>query len=59
MKLLKILQKLAKEEGQDLVEYTLLIALIAFAATSGTKSLANRINTAFDNLGTTLSSYTS
>lgn len=43
---------LMKEEGQDLVEYALLIALIAFAATAGIKSLATNLNTAFSNIAT-------
>jgi pilus assembly protein Flp/PilA len=43
---------LMKEEGQDLVEYALLIALIAFAATAGIKTLATNLNTAFTNIGT-------
>jgi pilus assembly protein Flp/PilA len=53
------LQKLVKEEGQDLIEYALVVALIAFAATAGMNALAGKINTAFTNIGTTLSTYTS
>jgi pilus assembly protein Flp/PilA len=47
------------EEGQDLIEYALVVALIAFAATAGMGSLAKALNTAFGNVGTTLSSYVS
>lgn len=36
---------LEKEEGQDLVEYALIVALIALAATAGMESLADAINT--------------
>jgi len=47
------------EEGQDLVEYALVVALIAFGATAGMTSLATGINTAFSNvssqLGTSIS----
>jgi pilus assembly protein Flp/PilA len=47
------------EEGQDLVEYALVVALIAFGATAGMTSLASGINTAFGNvssqLGTSIS----
>jgi pilus assembly protein Flp/PilA len=43
-----------KEEGQDLVEYALVVALIAFAATAGMKSLATSINTTFTNISTSL-----
>ena len=46
------------EEGQDLIEYALIVALIAFAATAGMSSLATGINKAFSNIGTTLTSYT-
>ncbi|WP_263419489.1 Flp family type IVb pilin [Terriglobus albidus] len=45
---------LLKEEGQDLIEYALVVALIAFAATAGMSTLANNINNAFQNIGTTL-----
>jgi pilus assembly protein Flp/PilA len=48
------LKNLVKEEGQDLVEYALVVALIAFAATAGMQTLANNINTTFGNLATTL-----
>jgi pilus assembly protein Flp/PilA len=42
------------EEGQDLIEYALLIAFVAFAATLGMKSLATDINGAFTSIGTQL-----
>jgi pilus assembly protein Flp/PilA len=57
-KLYVAIKGLMKEEGQDLVEYALVVALIAFAATAGMKSLATNINTVFANLGTTLTSTT-
>ncbi len=41
---------LQNEEGQDLVEYALLVALIAFACTSGMGHLATSINSAFDKI---------
>jgi pilus assembly protein Flp/PilA len=48
-----------REEAQDLVEYALVVALIAFGATAGMKNLASAINTAFSNvssrLGTSIS----
>jgi len=37
----------SQEEGQDLIEYALVVALIAFAATVGMGSVANAINNAF------------
>ena len=50
---------LADEQGQDLIEYALVVALIAFAATAGMNSVATKINTAFTNIGTKLTTYTS
>jgi pilus assembly protein Flp/PilA len=47
---------LSRDEGQDLVEYALVVALIALAATAGMKSLATALNTGFTNIGTTLNS---
>ena len=47
------------EEGQDLVEYALVVALIAFGATTGMKSLATGLNKAFGQISTTLGSYIS
>jgi pilus assembly protein Flp/PilA len=51
----KILKRLWKdEEGQDLIEYALLVALVALAATAGMNTLATAINAAFAALGTSL-----
>ena len=47
------------DSGQDLIEYALVVALIAFAATAGMSSVAAKINTAFTSIGTTLTSYVS
>jgi pilus assembly protein Flp/PilA len=52
----KIQTLLMNEEGQDLIEYGLLVALIGFAATAGMKTLAIDINTLFTNIGSTLTS---
>jgi len=49
----------AREEGQDLVEYALLIAMLAFAATSGMASLATSVNQVLTTVGGTISSATS
>jgi pilus assembly protein Flp/PilA len=46
----------SREEGQDLVEYALVVALIAFGATAGMKNLAGAINTAFSNVSSQLGS---
>jgi pilus assembly protein Flp/PilA len=45
---------LKNEEGQDLVEYALVVALIAFAAIAGMGVLATDINVAFTNIGNKL-----
>jgi pilus assembly protein Flp/PilA len=56
---LNLLMKLWKEEeGQDLVEYALLVVLIALAATLGMKGLANAINATFLAAGTNLTANT-
>jgi pilus assembly protein Flp/PilA len=47
------------DSGQDLIEYALVVALIAFAATAGMDTVANQINQAFTNIGTKLTTYTS
>lgn len=52
----KIQSAKMSEEGQDLIEYALLVALIAFAATAGMGTLANDINNAFKTIGNTLNS---
>jgi pilus assembly protein Flp/PilA len=49
----------ADERGQDLIEYALVVALIAFAAAAGMQTVATKINTAFTNIGTKLTTYTS
>ena len=54
----KLQNQLTREEGQDLIEYALVVALIALAATAGMKSLANSINTAFGTIGNSLTTYT-
>jgi len=59
MKLYAKLEIVMQESGQDLVEYALVVALIAFAAATGMKSLATALNTAFATIGNTLSTYTS
>jgi pilus assembly protein Flp/PilA len=59
LKLSVMLQILKDENGQDLIEYALVVALIALAATAGMSAVAGGINQAFTNIGTKLSTYTS
>jgi len=47
------------EEGQGLVEYLLILALVAFAATAGMGSLASFLNQAFSAIGSLLNKYIS
>jgi pilus assembly protein Flp/PilA len=51
---MQLRQLLAREEGQDLVEYALVVALIAFGAIAGMQFLATGINLAFSGIATTL-----
>ena len=45
-----------RDEGQDLVEYALVVALIAFGAITGMGYLATGLNTAFSTIASTLTS---
>lgn len=47
------------ESGQDLIEYALVVALIAFAAIVGMNSVATGINQAFSQIASKLTSATS
>jgi len=51
---LMLRNRLTEEEGQDLVEYALIIALIALACVAGLQGLATAIQAAFTNIGTNL-----
>jgi pilus assembly protein Flp/PilA len=44
-----------REEGQDLVEYALLVALIALVCVTGVSNVATAINTVFSNISASLS----
>jgi len=43
-----------REEGQDLVEYALVVALVAFGAIAGMNALAGGINSAFGTVSSKL-----
>jgi pilus assembly protein Flp/PilA len=58
LKLSVMLQILKDESGQDLIEYALVVALIAFAATAGMSSVAAAINAAFISISGKISTYT-
>ncbi len=57
LKLVVMIERLKEEGGQDLVEYALVVALVAFAATAGMNSLATGLNAAFTQIAATLNSY--
>jgi Flp pilus assembly pilin Flp len=46
-----------EESGQGLIEYLLIIALIALGAVIGMGSVASYINSAFNKIGSKLGSY--
>jgi pilus assembly protein Flp/PilA len=55
LKLLVKMQELVnREEGQDLVEYALLVSLIALAAVVSSKALGTGISTIFTNISTSI-----
>ena len=50
---------IGNQSGQDLIEYALVVALIALAATAGMSTIATKLNAAFTSVGTKLTTYTS
>jgi len=52
-----VIQLHRDETGQGLVEYALILALVAFAAVVAMQTLASDINNAFTGIGSILSSY--
>jgi pilus assembly protein Flp/PilA len=55
-KLIALRAYLMREDGQDLVEYALVVALIAFGAVAAMKGLSSEINTAFKQISSELAS---
>ena len=45
---------MSREEGQDLVEYALIVALMAFGCVAGMQSLASGVNLAFNSVSSEL-----
>jgi pilus assembly protein Flp/PilA len=50
----KLQNLMNREEGQDLVEYALLVSLIALAAITGVGKVATAVTTIFTNISTSL-----
>jgi len=44
-------ERFVSEDGQDLVEYALVLALIALGATAGMNTLAGDLSSAFSSVG--------
>jgi Flp pilus assembly pilin Flp len=55
----RLVRALSQPRGQDLVEYALVIGLLALGTIAGVNSLAAGLNTAFSNLGNYLVNVTS
>jgi pilus assembly protein Flp/PilA len=53
----KLYLMLHDESGQDLIEYAMVVSLIAMAATAGMSDVATKINVAFTNIGTKITTY--
>jgi len=52
--LVKLQGLINREEGQDLVEYALLVALVALACITGVNNVAKAVTTVFTNISTSL-----
>jgi len=50
----KLQNLMTREEGQDLVEYALLVCLIALAAIVGVNKVATAVTTVFSNISASL-----
>ncbi|HUK14875.1 MAG TPA: hypothetical protein VLW65_00605 [Bryobacteraceae bacterium] len=57
LKLYAKMQIFKQDHGQDLIEYLLVAALVALAATAGMTSLATSLNKAFSAIASTLTAY--
>jgi pilus assembly protein Flp/PilA len=51
---IKLQNLTSREEGQDLVEYALLVALVALAAITGVKNVATAVNSVFSTISGSL-----
>ncbi len=54
LKLYAKLQGLKNDEGQDLVEYALLVALIALVCVAGVNNVATAVNNVFSTISSSL-----
>ena len=57
MSFMQVVRRLTRDDsGQDLLEYALLVALIALVALGAVKLAGNSVNTIFSNIASQLSS---
>ena len=54
---LRIQYLLEQEQGQDLLEYAFVVAIIALGAAAGMQSVAAGVNQTFTNVGSMISTY--
>lgn len=54
--IVKMQTLMMREEGQDLVEYGLVVALVAFGATAAMKTLGTALSSVFTAISSTLAS---
>jgi pilus assembly protein Flp/PilA len=47
-------RSLKNDEGQDLVEYALLVALVALVCVTGVNNVATAVNSVFSNISSSL-----
>jgi pilus assembly protein Flp/PilA len=59
VKMQALREAMKDESGQDMVEYAIVMGLIALGATVAMKGLATSIGTGFNNVGTKVTNYTS
>jgi pilus assembly protein Flp/PilA len=52
-------EAMQNENGQDMVEYAIVMGLIALGATAAMKTLAGSISSGFGSIGSKVSTYTS
>jgi Flp pilus assembly pilin Flp len=57
LRLLVKMQWLKEESGQDLVEYALVLGLVAFGTTASINTMATAINIEFSDVAATLGAY--
>ena len=55
--ILRVRDLIGQEQGQDLLEYSFVVVLIALAAASGMQSVAAGINQIFTNVGSIISTH--